>query len=82
MSGARRTLGRNPTLAGVMELMEKREPSGPMCLTGAKSHPDQKVAGWTLIMNVFLMDQKKQIRRQYRHGTPAYLDTPEVVEYA
>lgn len=75
-------LSQNPTLAGVMALMEKRDPSGPMCLTGTKCHPGLAVAGWTLIMNVYLMAQKKQIRRQYRDGTPAYLDPPEVVQYA
>lgn len=69
------------TIADVNAVMEKREPDGPMCLTGEKSHPDQPLAGWTLQMRVFIMDRKQLILRQYRDGRPAYLDTPEVIQY-
>ena len=74
-------LSSNPTLDGAQQLMEKRDPSGPMCCTGQKSHPDEKISGWTLIMRMVLMDKKQIIRRQYRNGRPAYLDPPEIVQF-
>ena len=74
-------LSQNPSADGVMALMEKRDPDGPMCLTGVKSHPDDKVAGCTLVMDLWFVDRKKLRRRQWRGQTPAYLDTPEIVEF-
>jgi hypothetical protein len=74
-------LSKNPTVAGVKELMEKRDSSGPMCLTGKKSHPDDKITGCTLVMDIWLMDKKKLHRRQWRGETPAYLDAPEIVQF-
>jgi hypothetical protein len=62
--------------------MEQRDPSGPMCLTGAKSHRDQEVTGYTLQMRMYEMDNKRQYLRQWRGSTPVYLDTPEIVQYA
>jgi hypothetical protein len=52
-----------------------------MCLTGEKVHPDEKVTGCTLVMDVWFMDKKKLHRRQWRGDTPAYLDTPEIVQF-
>jgi len=74
-------LSEDPTAAGLMALMEKRDPTGPMCLTGQKCHPDEAAPGCTLVMDVWLIDRKKLRRRQWRGKTPAYLDTPEVVQF-
>jgi hypothetical protein len=74
-------LSENPSLEGLQWLMEQRDPSGPMCLTGEKVHPDEKVTGCTLVMDVWFMDKKKLHRRQWRGDTPAYLDTPEIVQF-
>jgi len=74
-------LSRSPSAEGLMELMEQRDPSGPMCPTGIKSHPDDVIAGCTLVMDLWFVDRKKLHRRQWRGETPAYLDTPEIVEF-
>src|SRR6185436_18385488 len=73
---------KKPTWGGLKELMEQRDPSGPMCLTGRKSHPDEQVPGCTVVMDIWMIDQKKLHRRQWRGETPAYLDTPELVQFA
>jgi len=75
-------LSEAPTFEGVKALMEKRDPSGPMCCTGEKSHPDQPAGGCTLVMDVYFVDRKRLHRRQWRGETPAYLDEPEIVEFA
>jgi hypothetical protein len=74
-------LSLNPTYDNAKTLMEQRDPSGPMCLTGEKSHPDLPVGGCTLIMEIWMLDQKKVHRRQWRGDVPAFLDTPEIVQY-
>jgi len=74
-------LSLNPTFDNVKTLMEQRDQSGPMCLTGEKCHPDQTAPGCTLVMDMYLMDEKKLHRRQWRGSTPAYLDTPEIVQF-
>jgi hypothetical protein len=74
-------LSLNPTWDNAKQLMEQRDPSGPMCLTGEKSHPGQVVAGCTLSMDIYEMDNKRLHRRQWRGSTPAYLDTPEIVQF-
>jgi hypothetical protein len=33
-------------------------------------------------MNIYEMDNKRLHRRQWRESTPAYLDTPEIVQFA
>jgi hypothetical protein len=71
----------DPGLDDVTSLMEQRDPSGPMCLTGQKVHPDEPAPGCTLVMDVWFMDKKKLHRRQWRGDTPAYLDTPEIVQF-
>lgn len=71
----------NPTLESVNWLMEQRDPSGPMCLTGKKVHPDEKVSGCTLVMDIWFIDKKKLHRRQWRGNTPAYLDATEIVQF-
>ena len=70
-----------PTLRQVRELMERHDPGGPLCYIGAKSHPDQLDGCWSRTMNLFLVNQRKQIRRQVRDAKPAFLDPPEVIEY-
>lgn len=70
------------TVADVFALMEKRDPSGPMCLTGTKCHPEDHHPGYTLQMRLHFMDQKKYHRRQWRGDTPVYEDTPEIVQLA
>jgi len=72
---------KKPTWAGLKELMEQRDPSGPMCLTGRKSHPDEQAPGCSVVMDIWMVDQKKLHRRQWRGETPAYLDTPELVQF-
>jgi hypothetical protein len=52
-----------------------------LCYIGAKSHPDQLDGCWSRTMNLFLVNQRKQIRRQVRDAKPAFLDPPEVIEY-
>ena len=74
-------LSENPTFEGLKSLLEQRDPSGPMCCTGVKSHPDQPVGGCTLIIAIWLIAQKRLHRRQWRGDTPAYLDTPEIVQF-
>lgn len=74
-------LSLNPTWENAKQLMEQRDSDGPMCLTGAKSHPDQKVAGCTLRMDIYEMDHKRLHRRQWRGNIPAYLDKPEIVQF-
>jgi hypothetical protein len=71
-----------PTLAQVNELMERRDPGGPLCYTGEKTHPRQPVGCWSAEMRVFVINEHKCIRRQVRDRKPAYLDTPEVIQYA
>ncbi len=75
-------LSKNPTAEGALALMAKRDPGGPMCLTGKKCHPDEKTPGYTLLMRMYFMDQKKMHRRLWRGKTPSYKDTPEIVQYS
>jgi len=75
-------LSLSPTWNNAQQLMEQRDRSGPMCLTGEKLHPDETVTGCTLIMNYLELDNRKLHRRQWRGDIPAYLDTPEVVQFA
>lgn len=70
-----------PTWDNAKQLMEQRAVDGPMCLTGTKSHPEQKVAGCTLRMDIFEMGNKRLHRRQWRGQVPAFLDTPEIVQF-
>lgn len=70
-----------PTVKQVNELMERRDPEGPLCYTGEKSHPRQPAGCWSAEMRLFIVNERKCIRRQVRNGKPAYLDTPEVIEY-
>lgn len=74
-------LSLNPTYDNVKTLMGQRDRSGSMCLTGEKCHPDQDAPGCTLVMDMYFMDEKKLHRRQWRGSTPAYLDTPEIVQF-
>jgi len=74
-------LTQDPTVEGVRSLMEQRDPGGPMCLTGKKVHPDEKVTACTLVMDLWFMDKKKLHRRQWRGDMPAYLDRPEIVQF-
>lgn len=74
-------LSTSPSLSSAKALMERRDPDGPMCLTGGKSHPGQQVAGYTLTMDIYFMDQKQLHRRQWRGSTPVYQDTPEIVQF-
>jgi hypothetical protein len=74
-------LALNPTFDNAKQLMEQRDQDGPMCLTGEKAHPAMQVAGCTLVMDIYLMDEKKLHRRQWRGNIPAYLDTPEIVQF-
>ena len=71
----------NPTWDSAKQLMEQRDQSGPMCLTGDKCHLDEEIVGCTLIMQIFEMDNKELHRRQWRGSTPSYLDTPEIVQF-
>lgn len=75
-------LSLNPTWDSAKQLMEQRDPAGPMCLTGEKCHPREEVVGCTLMMQMYEMDNKKYHRRQWRGDVPAYLDTPEIVQFA
>jgi hypothetical protein len=75
-------LSSEPTWANAKSLMEQRDPSGPMCLTGEKSHPREHAPGCTLWMDIYEMDNQRLHRRQWRDNRPAYLDTPEIVEFA
>lgn len=75
-------LSPRPTFAAAMALMKRRDASGPMCLTGVKCHPDQTLPGCTLMMDAWILDAKRLHRRQWRGETPAYLDTPEIVQFA
>lgn len=70
-----------PTWDNAKQLMEQRDASGPMCLTGKKSHPDEAAPGCTLVMDIYELDNKRLHRRQWRGDVPAYLDTPEVVQF-
>ena len=74
-------LSTEPTWENAKQVMEQRDPSGPMCLTGEKSHPGQVVAGCTLWMDIYEMDNKRLHRRQWRGDVPAYFDTPERVQF-
>lgn len=74
-------LSANPTYDNAKQLMEQRDKSGPMCLTGEKSHPDLPVGGCTLIMDIWSEKEKSRHRRQWRGNVPAYLDTPEIIHY-
>ena len=76
-------LALNPTWDNAKQLMEQRDQSGPMCLTGEKCHPNENEAdlGYTLWMDMFEMDSKKLHRRQWRGQVPSYLDTPEIVQF-
>jgi len=75
-------LSRNPSWENAKQLMEQRDHNGPMCLTGEKSHPNEEYPGCTLIMEAWEMDNSIGHRRQWRGERPAYLDTPEIVQYA
>lgn len=75
-------LSDQPTLGEINELMERRDPDGPLCLTGVKCHPDEVAPGCTLEMRVWLVDRKQYYRRQWRGTTPAWLDAPEFVQFA
>ena len=75
-------LSLNPSWENAKQLMEQRDPNGPMCLTGEKSHPDEEHPGCTLFMEAWEMDNSIGHRRQWRGERPAYLDTPEIVQYA
>jgi hypothetical protein len=75
-------LGDRPSLAEINALMERRDPDGPLCLTGVKCHPDEVEPGRTLEMRLWLLDRKQLHRRQWRGDTPAYLDPPEIVQFA
>jgi hypothetical protein len=70
-----------PTLDQVNGLMERRDPDGPLCYTGEQSHPRQPAGCWSVEMRLFIINERKCIRRQVRDGKPACLDTPEVIEY-
>ena len=61
--------------------MEQRDKDGPMCCTGVKCHPDLPAGGCTLVMCIYLMDEKKLHRRQWRGDVPAFLDAPEIVQF-
>jgi hypothetical protein len=74
-------LSLNPTWENAKQLMEQRDPSGPMCLTGGKCHPDQTVVGYTQVMDIYEIDNKRLHRRQWRGDVPVYLDTPEIVQF-
>jgi hypothetical protein len=74
-------LSLNPTWENAKQLMEMRDPSGPMCLTGAKAHPEQEVVAYTLQMRMFEIDSKRLHLRQWRDNIPVYLDTPEIVQF-
>ena len=75
-------LSLNPTWENAKQLMEQRDPDGPMCLTGQKCHPDQTFVGYTQKMDIYEMDTKRLHRRQWRGDVPVYLDSPEIVSYA
>jgi hypothetical protein len=74
-------LSLSPTFDNVKQLMEQRDPSGPMCLTGVPSHPTDQAPGCTLVMDIYLVDRKQLHRRQWRGKVPAFLDTPERVQF-
>jgi hypothetical protein len=75
-------LSLQPSYDNAKQLMEQRDKSGPMCLTGEKSHPDLPVGGCTLIMDIWIPRDKQRHRRQWRGQVPAFLDTPELIQYA
>lgn len=70
-----------PTWDNAKQLMEQRDASGPMCLTGKKTHPDEIAPGCTLVMDIYELDNKRLHRRQWRGDVPAYLDKPELVQF-
>lgn len=70
-----------PTWENAKQVMEQRDPAGPMCLTGEKQHPKQTVAGCTLLMSIYEMEAKRLHRRQWRGSVPTFLDTPEIVQF-
>ena len=74
-------LSLNPTFDNLKQLMEQRDKDGPMCCTGVKCHPDLPAGGCTLVMCIYLMDEKKLHRRQWRGDVPAFLDAPEIVQF-
>ena len=74
-------LSLQPSYDNAKQLMEQRDKSGPMCLTGEKSHPDLPVGGCTLIMDIWIERDKQRHRRQWRGQVPACLDTPEIIQY-
>ncbi len=74
-------LSLNPSYDNLKQLMEQRDSSGPMCLTGTPCHPDDTAPGCTLFMDIWLLERRQLYRRQWRGTTPAFLDTPEFVQF-
>lgn len=71
----------NPTFDNVKQLLEQRPTTGPLCFTGARTHPDDPLVAYTLRISIWLLDRKQLHRRQWRDNLPSYLDTPEIVQY-
>lgn len=74
-------LSLRPTFDNVKQLMEQRDKDGPMCLTGGVCHPKQKEGGYTVVMDIYMMDRKQLHRRQWKGKIPAFLDHPERVRF-